>query len=533
MSSGTTVATQVFTTNLAYSFAGLESAAGFDEVLIDVTNIVSGAMRVDNVRFESLVNQPPVCQITNRAHESAKLANTGQLGGLSIFEGTGSSQFLGSRFSTTQTVQVTAIGGHLLCTAFGNQLIFGAIVSLPGPNGVPATFPADATEVVATALLSPPTPSNEISVPLSTILPPGDYALVFGTNRFGATGQASMPNVNIGTTGSSQILWDGTTWIDIGQTNLRFTVETIELAVDSASATTTVSLDGSASSDPEGGPLTFAWSSDCAGASFDLPNAATPNLTLATGCPDPAACNLFLTVTDASGNATSCSAPVSVQDLIAPTLSNVPADAAVQCDAVPAPASVTATDNNDPSATLTFTETSAPGSCPNEFVLTRTWDAADACGNMAQATQTITVSDTTAPVITCPADAVIECPATDTSPTVTGSPVVVENCGTAAVSSVDTTTPGCGSTLTISRVWTAVDDCGNSASCTQNITLVDTTPPAVTCNPMSIAGDEYDDESTLLIQFSASDACGPATTSAVVDITCQQVPVTAGQIIDF
>ena len=54
-----------------------------------------------------------------------------------------------------------------------------------------------------------------------------------------------------------------------------------------------------------------------------------------------------------------------------------------------------------------------PGTCANEYTLTRTFIATDACGNTATASQTITVTDNTAPVFTSvPAAATIECPLT-------------------------------------------------------------------------------------------------------------------------
>src|SRR5207237_514704 len=53
------------------------------------------------------------------------------------------------------------------------------------------------------------------------------------------------------------------------------------------------------------------------------------------------------TATDACGNASTATQTIAVEDTGAPSIADVPADVTVECDAVPAPASPTATDNGD------------------------------------------------------------------------------------------------------------------------------------------------------------------------------------------
>ena len=85
----------------------------------------------------------------------------------------------------------------------------------------------------------------------------------------------------------------------------------------------------------------------------------------------------------------------------------------------------TASDNCDPDPGLTFADVSTPGSCPQEYSITRTWTATDACGNSSQAGQTIYVVDTTDPVISGVGDdATIEC---DQTP-VFSEPTASDNC---------------------------------------------------------------------------------------------------------
>ena len=84
-------------------------------------------------------------------------------------------------------------------------------------------------------------------------------------------------------------------------------------------------------------------------------------------------------------------------------MAGVPGDVTVECDAVPATADVTATDNCDAAPVVTLEETITPGTCTGQYTITRTWTATDACGNSSSASQTINVTDTTAPELgDCP-----------------------------------------------------------------------------------------------------------------------------------
>ncbi len=120
--------------------------------------------------------------------ESAVLGNTGLFGGTSIT----SQQYVGWRFAIDEPLIVQHVGGHLL--AFEPGGIFAAFVSLPSLDAVPQGAPFTAQEVVAHTRLSPGLPSSEWIEPFGTVLEPGNYALVFGTNLFGATGAGAIPN---------------------------------------------------------------------------------------------------------------------------------------------------------------------------------------------------------------------------------------------------------------------------------------------------------------------------------------------------
>jgi hypothetical protein len=218
----------------------------------------------------------------------------------------------------------------------------------------------------------------------------------------------------------------------------------------------------------------------------DSPDITFVQTTLPGACAESYTIVRTWTATDACGNETEASQSIDVEDNVAPVLSEVPADISVSCDAIPVAPIVTATDNCDGAPEVSLDESRTPGGCDNEFVLTRTWTAVDNCGNSAQGSQDITVTDNTPPVITCPADVTATCDDV-LSPDSLGYATATDLC-TAAEDIVITYADNaqldlCGGTGTIERTWTATDPCGNAVSCVQTITIVDNTGPDMTCPP--------------------------------------------------
>jgi len=168
-----------------------------------------------------------------------------------------------------------------------------------------------------------------------------------------------------------------------------------------AGPTTTVALDGSGSSDPEGTPLTYSWTTNCPGGTFDNATIAQPTLTVNPSANCAVVCEVSLTVTDNQGVSDSDSATVTIQDTTSPVIT-CPADTTIECDTSSDPANTgfaTATDSCTSISTVTYADVTTPGSCPEASTISRTWTATDACGHSSSCVQNIQVVDTTPPVI--------------------------------------------------------------------------------------------------------------------------------------
>lgn len=237
-------------------------------------------------------------------------------------------------------------------------------------------------------------------------------------------------------------------------------------------------------------------------------------------CPQERVITRTWTATDADGQSASCEQTITVEDNTPPVIT-CPNDTVIECTASTDPSntgSASATDNCDPAVDVTFSDSVAPGACPQERVISRTWTATDDCGNPASCVQTITVEDNTPPMISCPGDVTVDCNA-PTDPGSTGSASASDNCDLAVdVTFSDSIAPGaCPQERVISRTWTATDDCNNSSECVQLITVEDNTPPDVAC-PATVTvtcpGPDGVPVGDVLLEATASDNCDPA-----VDIT--------------
>ncbi|WP_188362630.1 gliding motility-associated C-terminal domain-containing protein, partial [Flavobacterium orientale] len=231
------------------------------------------------------------------------------------------------------------------------------------------------------------------------------------------------------------------------------------------------------------------------------------------------------TATDSCGNITTHVQTITVEDTTAPVfVGDLPQNATVQCDAIPAAVTLTATDNCG-DATVTFNESVVAGQCLGSSVITRTWTATDSCGNAVSHVQVITVEDTTVPVFVgdLPQNATVQCDAIPAAVTLTAT----DNCGDATVTFNESVVAGqCLGSSVITRTWTATDSCGNAVSHVQVITVEDTTAPVfvgdLPVEELTVSCDAIPTPEVL----TAVDSCGTATVTISEAIQDGKCPTT-------
>ncbi len=224
------------------------------------------------------------------------------------------------------------------------------------------------------------------------------------------------------------------------------------------------------------------------------------------------------TVTDASGNAATCSFDVIVTDDEAPMML-CPADISVSNDAGLCSAVVTwpapMTSDNCQGTTLTSSHNS--GDVFPVGTTTVSYTATDASGNTVTCSFDIEVTDDEAPTATCPADVVVPvdmgaCYAAVSWPL----PTFADNCGAAAIkfSSHEIGDVFLVGTTTVS--YTIVDEAGNTTSCSFDVTVEDNIAPKVTCPADIVVGTDTGMCETIVdwLEPTATDNCEATITSS-------------------
>jgi hypothetical protein len=201
-------------------------------------------------------------------------------------------------------------------------------------------------------------------------------------------------------------------WVEAGDTPNRPPTADADgpYSAECAGAATTLPVDGTGSSDPDGDSLTYAWTSTCPGASFDDATSATPVLSVGTSSLSSVlSCGVDLTVKDPGNLSASDGAAVTISDTLPPNIT-CPPNQQAECTG-PTGAAV-----NFPPPTATDICTASPTTACNPpsgstFPVGTTVDtcsATDASNNSNSCNFNVAVVDTTPPVITSVSPSVAE-----------------------------------------------------------------------------------------------------------------------------
>src|SRR5438105_3841316 len=143
----------------------------------------------------------------------------------------------------------------------------------------------------------------------------------------------------------------------------------------------------------------------------------------------------------------------------------------------------------------------------------------DTASNIATATQTVTVTDNTPPLITAPANLTAytgpgasSC-GTVVSDATLGAATASDNCpGLGAVARTGVPSGNAFPVGNTTITYSVTDAHGNSSSATQTVTVIDNTPPVITC-PANITAylPLHSTATTMVVSYpaaTASDNCG-------------------------
>jgi uncharacterized protein YjiK len=182
---------------------------------------------------------------------------------------------------------------------------------------------------------------------------------------------------------------------------------------------------------------------------------------------------ILWTAKDVSGNTSNGTQVIDVVNQIAPTITT------------PSNIVVEATSENNNTVQLSnptvvdLEQVTITNNAPKQFPLgltTITWNVIDTSGNKANATQTITVKDTTAPKIVVPSDVTVKATLTDNTVQL-GNATASDNVKVVSLTNNASKTFPLGKTTVL---WIATDESGNKANATQIIDVENTTPPKLT-----------------------------------------------------
>ena len=234
----------------------------------------------------------------------------------------------------------------------------------------------------------------------------------------------------------------------------------------------------------------------------------------AYNCSNLGSSSVVFTVTDASNNSSTCSAIVTVEDKVAPSV--FCKAATIQLDNTGNATLTTALIDNastDNCGITTRALSKTAFNCSNLGTNTVVFTATDASMNVATCSATVTVQDKVAPSVLCKA-ATIQLDNTGSATLTTAliDNASTDNCGiTSRV--LSKTAFNCNNIGSSIVVFTATDASNNSATCSTTVTVEDKVAPTITCPPNMVV-DLASGECQRILNFASnvtvSDNCTAA-----------------------
>ena len=257
------------------------------------------------------------------------------------------------------------------------------------------------------------------------------------------------------------------------------------------------------------------YSDNCPGAGLDHISGGTSGSTFQKGTT-----SVTWQATDAANLTRRCTFTITVTDNQAPTiacpLNLTRSTSPGTCSAAVTYANPTYSDNC-PGAGIDHVSGGTSGSTFLKGATTVTWKATDAAGLTKTCTFRVTVNDTEAPTISCPASQSVNTAGnTCASAAVSYSmPTAMDNCPSPAPAVMRTGGLASGSLFpkgTNTVVWRAMDGTGNTKTCSFTVTVTDNVAPSITC-PGNIAVTAAPGQCSTVATYStptATDNCAVA-----------------------